>query len=86
MFAVLYCTIFCTPSFQNSGTSIASLDPKTVQLLALSTLSAMFTGACGLPEKLSFALVLHLNVIHMTAKPTLSTLAVIQFCTLTSIV
>ena len=60
-FAALYCAIFLTPSFRKSlkffGTSIASLDPETVQLPVFSVLSAMFTGACGPPEKLSLALV-----------------------------
>ena len=60
-FAALYCAIFRTPSFRKSlkffGTSIASLDPETVQLPAFSILSVMFTGACGPPEKLSLALV-----------------------------
>ena len=42
-FAGLYCTIFHMPSFRKSkffGTSITSLDPETVQLLAFSILSA----------------------------------------------
>ena len=47
-FAALYCAIFRSPSFRKSlkffGTSIASLDPETVQLPAFSILSAMFTG------------------------------------------
>ena len=68
MFAVLYCAIFCMPSFHNSlkfvRTSIASLDPETVQLPAFFILSIMFTGVCGPPEKLSLTLVLHLNVIR----------------------
>ena len=50
------------------GTSIASLDPETVQLLAFSILSAMFTGTCDPPEKLSLALVPPLNVLRMTVK------------------
>ena len=49
-FAALYCAIYRTPSFRKSvkffGTSIASLDPETVQLPAFSILSAMFTGVC----------------------------------------
>ena len=53
--------LFRTPSFRKSvnfcRTSIASLDSETVQLPASSILSAMFTGACGPPEKLSLALV-----------------------------
>ena len=53
-FAALYCAIFRTPSFRKSlkffGTSIASLDPETIQLPAFSILSAMFTGVCGPPE------------------------------------
>ena len=51
LFAALYCAVFRTPSFRKSlklfGTSIASLDPETVQLPAFSILSAIFTGACG---------------------------------------
>ena len=39
--------------------SITSLDPETVQLPASFILSAMFTGVCGPPGKLSLALVLH---------------------------
>ena len=50
------------------GTDIASLYPETVQLPAFSTLSAMFTGACGLPEKLSLALVSRANVLRMIVK------------------
>ena len=54
--AVLYCAIFNAPSFRKSlkfcETSIASLDPETVNLLMFSILSVMFTVACGLPEKL----------------------------------
>ena len=45
-FSVLYCARFCIPSFHKSvelfGTSIASLDPETVELPAFSILSAMF--------------------------------------------
>ena len=56
---------FLTPSYCKSlkffGTSIASLDPETVQLPAFSILSAMFTGACGPPEKLTLALVRRSN-------------------------
>ena len=59
-FAALYSAIFRTPSFCKSlkffGTSIASLGPETVQLPAFPLFSAMFTGACGPPEKLSLAL------------------------------
>ena len=46
-------------------TSIASLDPESVQLPAFSILSAMFTGACGPPEKLSLALVPRSCVLRM---------------------
>ena len=71
-FAALYNAIFRTPSFHKSlkffGTSIASLDPETVQLPAFSTLSAMFTGACGPPMKLSLALVPRSNVLLMVVK------------------
>ena len=66
---MLYCAIFCKPSFWKFlkffGTSIASLDPGTVDLLAFSILSAMFTEACGLPEQLSLALALHSNILCM---------------------
>ena len=47
---------------------LASLDPETVQLPAFYMLSAMFTGACGPPEKLSLALVPRLNVLRMIVK------------------
>ena len=70
--AVLYCAIFNAPSFRKSlkfcETSIASLDPETVNLLAFSILSVMFTGACGLPEKLSLALALRLNILPIIVK------------------
>ena len=70
MFAVLYCAIFRTPRFCKPlkffRTSIASLDPETVQLLPFSILSAMFTGARGPPEKLSLALAPRSNVLRMT--------------------
>ena len=71
-FAALYCTIFRMPSFRNSleffGTSIASLDPETVQLPAFSILSAMFTGACGPTEKLGLALVPRSDVLRKIVK------------------
>ena len=57
-------------SLKFTGTSIVSLDPETVQLLAFYILSAMFTGACGPPEKLSLALVQRLNVLCMWSSPT----------------
>ena len=70
--AALYCVIFRTPSFRKSlkffGTFIASVDPETVQLPAFSILYAMFTGACGSPEKLSLALVSRLYVLCMIVK------------------
>ena len=70
-FAPLY-TLFHTPRFRKFlkffRTSIASLDPETVQLPAFSILSTMFTGACGLPEKLSLALVPRSNVLRMIVK------------------
>ena len=67
---VLNCAIFPTPSFLNKflkffRTSTVSLDPETVELPTFSTLSAMFTGACGPPEKLSLALVPRSNVLRM---------------------
>ena len=53
-FAALCCAVFRTPSFRKSlkffGTSIASLDPETVQLPAFYKLSAMLTGAPDSPE------------------------------------
>ena len=68
-FAALCCVIFHTPSFCQSlkffGTSIISLDPETVQLPAFYILSAMFTGACGPPEKLSLTLVLRSDILCM---------------------
>ena len=48
--------------------SIASLEPETVQLPAFYILSAMFTGACNPPEKLSLALVQPSNVLRMILK------------------
>ena len=70
----LYCAIFLMPSFRKSlrffGTSITSLDPETFQVRAFYMLSAMFTGACGPPEKLSLTLVQHSNVLYMTVKLT----------------
>ena len=44
------------------------LDPETVQLPAFSILSAMFTGACGPPERLSLALAPHSFILRMIAK------------------
>ena len=71
-FLSCYCITFGTPSFRKSlkffGTSIVSLDPETVQLPAFSILSAMFTGACGPPEKLSLALVPRSDVLRMIVK------------------
>ena len=61
--------VFRTPRFVKSlkffGTSIASLDPETIQLPAFSILSAMFIGACGPTEKLSLALAPRSNVLRM---------------------
>ena len=72
MFAALHCAIFCMPSFHKYlkffWTSTAYFDPETVQLPAFFILSIMFTGVCGLPEKLSLALVLHSNVMRMNVK------------------
>ena len=47
---------------------IISLDPETVQLSAFYIPSAVFTGACGPPEKLSLTLVPCSNVLHMIAE------------------
>ena len=47
------------------GTSIASLDPETVEQPAFYILSAMFTGACGPSEKQSLVLVPRSNVLRM---------------------
>ena len=72
MFAALYCAIFRTPSLSKSlklfGTSIASFDPEKVQLRAFYLLPAMFTGACGSPEKLSLVLVPRSYVLRMIVK------------------
>ena len=71
---LLHCTsaIFCMPCFHKYlkffWTSTAYFDPETVQLPAFFILSIMFTGVCGLPEKLSLALVLHSNVMRMNVK------------------
>ena len=73
MFALLHCAIFHTPHFckflKFFGTSITSLDPETVKLLAFYILSAMFTGVCGPPEKLSLTLVPCSDVLRMIVKP-----------------
>ena len=51
-----YTCVFCTPSFLEPlkffRTSIASLEPETVQLPAFYILFTMFTGVYGWPEKL----------------------------------
>ena len=66
---LLRCTaLYFRQSFKFFGTSIASLDPETVKVLAFYILSAMFTGACGPPEKLSLALVPLSNVLRMIVK------------------
>ena len=48
MVAALYCATFCMPSFPKSlkffRTSVTSFGPETVELPALSILSAMFRG------------------------------------------
>ena len=71
-FAPLYYAIFRTPSLRKFlkffGNSIASLDLETVQLPSFSILSAMFTGACGPPEKLRLALMSCSNVLCMIVK------------------
>ena len=71
-FAALFSAIFRTPSFRKSwkffGTSFAPLDSEIVELPAFSILSAMFTGACGPPEKLSLALMQRLNLLRMIVK------------------
>ena len=55
-------------SLQFFGTSIASFDPETVQQPAFSTLSAMFTGVCGPPEKQSLTFLPHSTVLRVTVK------------------
>ena len=71
-FAVLYCTIFRTPSFCKSfkffGPPIAPLDPETIDLPAFYILSTMFTVARGPPEKVSLALVQRSNVLRVILK------------------
>ena len=66
--------IFRTSSFRKSlkffGTSIASLDPETVDLPAFYILFVTFTGACGPPEKLSLALAPRSIVLHTIVKLT----------------
>ena len=63
---VLYfvCQVFANPC-EFFGTSIASLDPETVQLLTPT--SAMFTGVWSPPEKLNLGLVPHsyMYILHM---------------------
>ena len=71
-FAVLFCAIFHMPSFHKSFQVLRDFHclfrPETVQLPASYILSAMFAGACGLPEKQSLALVQHSNILHMIVK------------------
>ena len=61
MFATLYCAIFRTSSLRE----FHRLFPTTVQAPAFYTLSAMFTGACDPPDKLSLALVPRSHVLRM---------------------
>ena len=65
-FTALYfvCQVFCSKSLK-FGTSIAFVDPVTVQLPPFSILSAMFTGSCGPPEKLNLPFVLRSNILRM---------------------
>ena len=66
---VLYfvCQVFYK-FFKLFRTSMASLDPETVQLLTFYILSAMFTGMGGPAERLSLALVPCSNVLSMIVK------------------
>ena len=57
---------FMRQVFESSSGLSSPLDPETVQLPAFSILSAMFTGACRPPEKLSLALVQRSYVLRMT--------------------
>ena len=70
-FSVLYCARFRIPSFHKSvelfGTSIASLDPETVELPAFSILSAMFYRSVW-PAREAKPLMPCLNVLHMIVK------------------
>ena len=59
---------FMRQVFESSSGLSSPLDPETVQLPAFSILSAMFTGACGSPEKLSLALVRRPYVLRMIVK------------------
>ena len=83
VFAALYCARFRTPSFHKSlkffGTSIASLDPETVELPAFNILSAMFTGACGPPKKLSLTLVSRSNILGLIVKFAYTALAKLTY-------
>ena len=83
VFAALYCARFRTPSFHKSlkffETSIASLDPETVELPAFYILSAMFTGACGPPEKLSLTLVSRSNILGLIVKFAYTALAKLTY-------
>ena len=71
-----FCTVLCCISyarffykfFKLFRTSMASLDPETVQLLTFYILSAMFTGMGGPAERLSLALVPCSNVLSMIVK------------------
>ena len=73
MTRLLRCTAlhFVSQVFANPWSSSglpSPLDPETVQLLAFSILSAMFTGVCGPLEKLGLALVPRSNVLRMTVQ------------------
>ena len=70
MFATLYAALyFCAPSFKKSlkffRTSIASLNPETVELPSFYMLSTMFKGARGPPEKVSLTLAPHSNILRV---------------------
>ena len=75
---------FCKSSFHKSlkffWPSITSLDPEAVQLPAFSILSAMITGVCGPPEKLSLALVPRSIVWHMIVKLVYKELQFLEEC------
>ena len=61
MFTALYFVLQVFKSLKSFGTSIASLDPETVELPASSI-------PCGPTEKLSLALVPRLDILRMIVK------------------
>ena len=86
MLASLYSSILCTPSFCKSLKFFMTWLPSPLwiqeQEPAFSILSAMFTGAFGLSEKLSLTLVPCANVLRMIVKLAYTWCTFINFCKL----